>query len=108
VTLDAGRVDDSARQQPAEAATALLRPYVEPFHFARPVAQRAHRHASSGPAVHARDEQPAGGPCIRAGKLRELAVEALEAEVDAERGLVFEEELAGLLDLGVQDRYVLY
>ena len=43
------------------------------------------------------------GPCVRAGKLRELAVEALVAEVDSERLGVLEEELARVLESPFDD-----
>jgi hypothetical protein len=66
--------------------------------------ERPHRHAAGRPAGHAGDEQPARRPGIRARKVGELVVEALETEIDGERGRVLEEEGPGLLGFSVDDR----
>jgi hypothetical protein len=50
------------------------------------------RDAARDLAVGAREQQPARGRRVVAGQRRQLAVEALEAEIDADRLLVFEEQ----------------
>src|SRR5205085_671613 len=53
-------------------------------------------------------EQAAAGPGVVAGEPGELPVEALEAEIDAERACVLEEERPRVGDVRAFDRQLLY
>ena len=77
-----------------------MRPlHVEPLHFARFGVEPSQRDARDRCAVVARNEQAPRGRRVVARQLRDLAIESLEAEVDAERLLVFEEQRADGLDV---------
>ena len=55
--------------------------------------------ASGGSLLAQRQQQPAFRRGVVAGKSREFLIETLEAEAEAERGSVFEEEFADRGDL---------
>src|SRR6202521_1798481 len=97
---DAARLGDHAvHQHPAEALAAIARPHVKPLHFADTGFEFAQRNASGGVACVSRQQQSPAWRAVGARKTFQLLIETLEAEAEAERTAIFEEDAASLFDV---------
>jgi hypothetical protein len=95
-SLDDGR-GELAPEPPADECGAD----VEALHLAGTAVERPERHASGHDTVDPREQELSQRWSVGAGKSGKLFVEALEAEAEAERCAVLDEEGADLADVGV-------
>src|SRR5262249_23752244 len=102
------RLDHGHGQRAPDGPATLFRPDVQTLHLAHPVAERPHRHAADHLASQPRHEQPPARPRVLAGQAGHLMGEALVGEVDAERSLVLEEQLARVLRVALGDAQFRY
>src|SRR5919201_1960087 len=101
VTGLAGSLDDSLRQLPAKPSAPELGANVQPLHLAQPWGQLSEGHAPGHVLAVEGDEQATVRGRVISGQIRKLAVEVLEAQVDAKPSGVFREQPPGL-------RYILF
>src|SRR5262249_39157148 len=87
-------------QRPPQPPAAGRRAHVEAFQLAGVAVEHADGHTADDLAVVDREQQRAVRRQVAGGQRGQLLVEALEAEVDAERLRVLGEQLAGSLDVG--------
>ena len=96
----------------AEADSSRLRSHVQPLHLADAGLDAPQTDAAHGAAVSPSDEQLALWRTVHAGELLELLVEALEAEVGADRlRVLLEQRTRGLVipvRASIQDSYGLH
>ena len=96
----AGFGDDAIRQSSAQAFAAKLRAQVEALHFTDTRIQFVEGDAARELAVVVGKEKAAIGRGVVSGEICKLFVEALKAEAESQGLRVFQEEFAGLGDLG--------
>ena len=96
----AGFGDDAVGQESAQSLAAELRAQIEALHLADLRFELVQSDAARELAFVFGEQQAAFGWSIVAGEFGEFLVEVLEAEAEAEGLRVFEEEFAGLGDLG--------
>src|SRR3989442_1070982 len=79
-----------------EVQAAKLRSDIKPLHFADALFNLPQRHTSGDLVFVERDEQTPARRRVIAGKIGQLFIEILKAQVDAQRRGVFSEKLARL------------
>src|SRR5262249_8542523 len=100
------RVPDPARvaenlfgELAAEPLSAIGAADVEPLHFGDSLFEPPQRDAARRVASAPGDEEDSGRRRVGAGQAGKLGLEALEAEIDPERGFVLAEEAARRVDV---------
>ncbi len=88
----AGRLDHRQGQTPSQTDTTVARPHVEALHLTGRAVELAQRHAASHALRVSGQQQHACGRGVVARQPRQLGVEILEREIDAERVRVFAEK----------------
>jgi hypothetical protein len=78
---------------------AIARPHVKPLHLADTGFEFAQRNASGGVVCGSGKQQSPARRAVGARKVFQLLIEALEAQAEAERTAIFEEEAANLFDV---------
>src|SRR5215510_555033 len=85
-------LDDRGGKRLPEAAPAFRRPYVEAFHFAGARVESPQRDAADRRIPAGQEEETSIGRNVLPGQRRELALEILKPEVDADPIGVFAEQ----------------